>query len=81
MLVQSTIRQRVRVSDDARFLTVNQVRESYGAADSWIARCTADANFSKPITFSSSKSALRFWKLADVIVWEPERARINGGAS
>jgi len=81
VLVQSTIRQRVRVSDDARFLTVNQVRERYGASDSWIARRTAEAIFPQPINFAPSKTAPRFWRLGDVIAWEAERTRINGGAS
>jgi predicted DNA-binding transcriptional regulator AlpA len=74
VLVQSTIRQRVRVSDDARFLTVNQVRERYGAADSWVARRTLDANFRKPVRFGPGVSAVRRWRRADIEAWEAERA-------
>jgi predicted DNA-binding transcriptional regulator AlpA len=81
VLGQSTIRPRVRVSDDARYLTVSQIRERLGVSDMWIMRRTADANFPKAIKFASGKCAPRYWPIADIEAWEAERTRINGGAS
>jgi len=46
----------------------------------WIERRLKDANFPKPIQFGGKTSARR-WKLADVLAWEVERAKVNGGAS
>ena len=44
------------------------------------ARRIADTNFPRPIRFSPSRPAPRFWQLA-FIAWNAERARINGAAS
>jgi predicted DNA-binding transcriptional regulator AlpA len=76
----SSIQHRIAVSDGARFLTVGQVRERYGASDSWIVRRTADANFPKPIRFGSEHAA-RLRRIADLEAWEAERTRINEGVS
>jgi hypothetical protein len=34
----STIKNRIRVSDDARYLTAGQIRERFGVSDMWIYR-------------------------------------------
>jgi predicted DNA-binding transcriptional regulator AlpA len=64
-VAHSAIRHRIAVGDDAHFLTVGQIRERYGAPDSWIARRTADANFPKPVRFGSGALAVRRPKMAE----------------
>jgi hypothetical protein len=36
MRALSTIKHRIRVSDDGRFLTIGQVRERFGVSDMWV---------------------------------------------
>jgi hypothetical protein len=73
----STIRHRIQVSDDARYLTAGQIRQRFGnVSHMWIVRRIADAGFPKPIKLSNSKSAPRFSKLAAVEQRERDRARV-----
>ncbi|MGA8613498.1 MAG: hypothetical protein WB760_17880 [Xanthobacteraceae bacterium] len=34
----STIKHRIRIADDARYLTIGQVRERFGVSDMWVWR-------------------------------------------
>jgi hypothetical protein len=49
------------------------------ASDSRTAR-SADSTFPRPISFSPSKSAMRFWRRTSIAM-NAELARINGDAS
>lgn len=77
----SALKHRIHVSDNARYLTAGQIRERFGVSDMWVRCRTLDAGFPKPVKFSNSKSAPRFWQLDKIEQWDRERARINGGAS
>jgi predicted DNA-binding transcriptional regulator AlpA len=77
VLGQSTIRRRIVLSDDARYLTVGQTCEHLGFSDMWIVRRTADANFPKPVLLDGAR--VRRWRLADLEAWE--RTCINEGVS
>lgn len=81
MRTLSAIPRHHVVSDDARHLSVEQVRARYGSSDSWITRHLADASFPKAIKFAPGKCAARYWPIADIEAWEVERAHINEGVS
>jgi len=70
----TTTARRIQVSDDARFLTIGQVRERYGVSDMWVWRHMRDHNFPKPIRFGGPTSA-RHWLIADIEHWERERSK------
>lgn len=71
--VISAARHHIRVSDDARYLSIGQVRERYGVSDMWVYRHTRDHSFPKPVQFGGPTSA-RHWLLTDIEQWERERA-------
>jgi predicted DNA-binding transcriptional regulator AlpA len=58
-------------SDD-RFLNSRQVRQRYGdASDMWLwRRLNDDSGFPRPLDICGR----RFWRLADLVAWERERA-------
>ena len=72
----STIKKRIRVSDDARYLTAGQVRERFGVSDMWIYRHIKQHGFPKPVRFGGSMSA-RHWLRSDIEEWEHERVSRN----
>jgi predicted DNA-binding transcriptional regulator AlpA len=72
----STLQHRIRVADDARYLTVGQVRERYGVSAMWIWRYTRQHAFPKPIRFGGPTSA-RHWLLSDLEQWEREHAETS----
>jgi predicted DNA-binding transcriptional regulator AlpA len=53
----SSIKHRIRVSDDTRYLTSGQIRERFGVSDMWIFRHIRDHNFPKPIKLGGPSSA------------------------
>jgi predicted DNA-binding transcriptional regulator AlpA len=73
MRALSTIKYRIRVSDDGRFLTIGQVRERFGVSDMWVWRYMRRHGFPKPLQFGGPTSA-RHWPLSDIETWERERA-------
>jgi predicted DNA-binding transcriptional regulator AlpA len=68
----TAIPHRIRVSDDARYLTVGQVRERFGVSDMWVWRHMRHHGFPSPIQFGGPTSA-RHWLLADIEQWERSR--------
>jgi predicted DNA-binding transcriptional regulator AlpA len=76
----SAIHHRIRVSDDARYLTIGQVRERFGVSDIWAWRYMRQRGFPKPVQFDGSTSA-RHWKFSDIETRERERTKRNGGFS
>jgi predicted DNA-binding transcriptional regulator AlpA len=72
----STIKKRIRVSDDARYLTAGQVRERFGVSDMWIYRHIKQHDIPKPVRFGGPTSA-RHWLRSDIEDWELERIRRN----
>lgn len=69
----STIPHRINVSDDAAYWTSGQVRQHFGGVSAmWISRRTKDQKFPAPVRFGTSR---RFWKIADVLAWETDRAK------
>jgi predicted DNA-binding transcriptional regulator AlpA len=71
----SSVRHRIQVSDDVRFLTSGQVRERYSCSDMWIYRHMAAHGFPKPVKFGGPTSA-RHWLLSEVEEWERQRAKL-----
>ena len=72
-LAQSTHKHRIRVSDDARYLTIGQVRERFAVSDMWVWRHIRDHGFPRPIQFGGPTSA-RHWLLTDIEQWERSKA-------
>ena len=77
--VMSTISHRIRVSDDARYLTIGQVRERYGVSDMWIWRHMRDHGFPRPVQFGGPTSTRR-WLLTDIENWERSKAVASAGS-
>jgi predicted DNA-binding transcriptional regulator AlpA len=75
----STFKHRIRVAEDARYLTIGQVRERFGVSDMWVWRYMRQHGFPKPVQFGGRTSA-RHWLLSDIEQWERERAKKNGAA-
>jgi predicted DNA-binding transcriptional regulator AlpA len=71
------INHRIRVSDDARYLTIGQVRECFGVSDMWVWRYMRQHGFPKAVQFGGPTSA-RHWKLSHIETWDRERAKQNG---
>jgi predicted DNA-binding transcriptional regulator AlpA len=65
----ATLRHRIQVSADARYLSIGQVRERFGVSDMWVWRHMRDQNFPKPVQFGGPTSA-RHWLLTDIEQWE-----------
>jgi predicted DNA-binding transcriptional regulator AlpA len=72
----ASLRHRIEVSIDTRYLTIGQVRERFGVSDMWVWRHMRDHGFPKPIQFGGKTSA-RHWLLSDIENWERERAQKN----
>jgi predicted DNA-binding transcriptional regulator AlpA len=70
----STLRHRIEVSTDTRYLTIGQVRERFGVSDMWVYRHMRTHGFPKPVQFGGKTSA-RHWLLSDIENWERERAK------
>ena len=68
-----THKLRIRVSDDARYLTIGQVRERFGVSDMWVWRHMRDHGFPRPVQFGGPTSA-RHWLLTDIEQWERSKA-------
>ena len=64
----STIKNRIRISDDARYLTAGQIRERFGVPDMWIYRYIKHHGFPRPIRFGGPTSA-RHWLRSDIEEW------------
>jgi predicted DNA-binding transcriptional regulator AlpA len=79
MRALSTITHRIRVSDDARYLTIGQVRERFSVSDMWVWRYMRQHGFPQPVQFGGPTSA-RHWLLADIENWERERAKKNSAS-
>jgi predicted DNA-binding transcriptional regulator AlpA len=79
MRALSTITHRIRVSDDARYLTIGQVRERFGVSTMWVWRYMRQHGFPQPVQFGGPTSA-RHWLLADIETWECERAKHHGAS-
>jgi predicted DNA-binding transcriptional regulator AlpA len=73
MRALSTIRRRIDVSADARYLTIGQVRERFCVSDMWVWRYMRDHDFPKPVKFGGPTSA-RHWLLTDIEQWECSKA-------
>jgi predicted DNA-binding transcriptional regulator AlpA len=74
MRALSTLRHRIEIAADARYLTIGQVRERFGGvSDMWVWRYMRRHNFPKPVQFGGPTSA-RHWLLTDVEKWERDRA-------
>jgi predicted DNA-binding transcriptional regulator AlpA len=67
---------RYRVSNDARYLTIGQVRERFGVSDMWVWRHMRQHGFPRPVQFGGPTSA-RHWLLSEIEHWERERAKKN----
>jgi predicted DNA-binding transcriptional regulator AlpA len=74
----SAIHHRIRVSDDARYLSIGQVRERFGVSDMWVWRYMRHHGFPKPIKFGGPTSA-RHWKIEEIEEWERQRANSQRG--
>jgi predicted DNA-binding transcriptional regulator AlpA len=72
----ASLRRRIEVSIDTRYLTIGQVRERFGVSDMWVWRHMRDHGFPKPIQFGGKTSA-RHWLLSDIEQWERDRATKN----
>jgi len=70
---KSLLQRHIRVSNDARYLTIGQVRERFGVSDMWVWRYMRRHDFPKPIQFGGQTSA-RHWLLSEIEQWERERA-------
>lgn len=68
------VKHRYHVSDDARYLTIGQVRERFGVSDMWVWRYIRQHNFPKPVQFGGPTSA-RHWLLGEIEQWERDRAK------
>jgi len=70
---QSTLKNRIHVSDDPAFLTIGQVKERYGCSAMWVHRkmAAAELPFPQPVRFGGATSARR-WRLADLLAWEAQ---------
>lgn len=75
-------KRRIVVSDDDTYMTIGEVCERVHVSRSWVERKLRDdvLPLSQPLQFGGKTSARR-WRRADVIAWEIERAKVNGGAS
>jgi predicted DNA-binding transcriptional regulator AlpA len=71
----STLRHRIRVSDDTRYLTIGQVRERFGVPDMWVWCYMRRHNFPKPVQFAGPTSA-RHWRLTEIEDWESKRTML-----
>jgi predicted DNA-binding transcriptional regulator AlpA len=69
----STRPHYITVSADSRYLSAAQIMERFGVSHMWLIRRMADSNFPKPIRFTDSTTARRFWRTAEVEQWERER--------
>jgi predicted DNA-binding transcriptional regulator AlpA len=75
MHTHSILTHRIRVSDDARYLTAGQVRLRFGGvSDMWLWRAMRHHGFPKPVRFGGPTSA-RHWLVSDIEEWERERCR------
>ncbi len=70
----STIKDRIRISGEARYLTIGQIRERFSVSDMWVWRHMRWHGFRKPVQFGGLTSA-RHWLLTEIGEWEPERAK------
>ena len=68
------LNHRFRVSNDARYLTIGQVRERFGVSDMWVWRHMRHHGFPRPVQFGGPTSA-RHWLITDIEQWERERAK------
>ena len=57
------------------FLTASQVLARYSAGRNWIERRTRDSGFPLPFKFGGRVSAVRRWRLSDLIAWENQWQR------
>ena len=73
MRAVSTIKRRIDVSTDSRYLTIGQVRERFGVSDMWVWRHMRGQGFPKPVQFGGPTSA-RHWLVADIEEWERSKA-------
>jgi len=73
----STIPRHHVVSDDARFLSVGQVRIRYGWSNSTIAR-RLRSGFPAPVRLGGPTCARR-WSLIDLLQWEALKAETPQG--
>ena len=75
-------KRRIVVGDDDAYMTIGEVCKRCRVSRSWVERKSRDEllPFPQPLQFGGKTSARR-WRRADVIAWEIERAKINGGAS
>jgi predicted DNA-binding transcriptional regulator AlpA len=71
--VLSSLKLRIRVSEDARYLTAGQLRERFGVSDMWIYRHMQNYGFPRPVQFGGKTSA-RHWRITDVEAWECARS-------
>ena len=69
MRAVSTIKRRIDVSTDARYLTIGQVRERFYVSDMWVWRHMRAHGFPRPVQFGGPTSA-RHWLLTDIEHWE-----------
>ena len=72
MRAVSTLRHRIEISTDARYLTIGQVRERYGVSDMTVWRAMRHHGFPKPVRFGGPTSA-RHWLISDIEEWERQR--------
>lgn len=76
MRALSTIKHRICLSNDTRYLTIGQVRERFGVSDMWVWRYMRQHGFPKPVQFGGPTSA-RHWLLSDIESWERERSDVS----
>jgi predicted DNA-binding transcriptional regulator AlpA len=80
----SAIPHRVIVSDDSRYMSIAQVCARFGGRSRmWIERKLKNPvlPFPQPYRFGPGKKCHRLWLREEVLAWEVERAKLNGGAS
>jgi predicted DNA-binding transcriptional regulator AlpA len=70
----STLKHRIYVADDARYLTIGQVREWFGVSDMWVWRHMRNHGFPRAVQFGGPTSA-RHWLLSDIEEWERKRIK------
>lgn len=52
------------------YLTAAEVMARFGVGRMWIERRTRDSAFPPPFKFGGRVSAVRRWRLSDLIAWE-----------
>jgi predicted DNA-binding transcriptional regulator AlpA len=70
----------MRSSEAPVYFTHADLQRRYDRSRVWVWRQIQKNHFRELIKFGVKTSARR-WQLVDVIAWEMERAKINGGAS